>query len=313
MEIIVVLSAASAVLAVLTSFFRIRRVKKQIAEMADALSDVKNGNGNRRILSAANELTAPIAYEINEIVVSYENRLSVVRQAEETNRQLMTSLSHDVRTPLTTLLGYLDAAHKGIVAGKEREDYIETARRKAHELKEYIDVLFDWFKLNSNEFALDPESVEAAELTRNILIDWIPVFEDRQLGYSIDIPEQPVRVRLDTDGYMRILNNIIQNVIAHSHADRIEISLSKQGETMKLLLADNGIGIEKEDLKHIFERLYKCDKGRSEKGSGLGLSIVHQLAEKMGGSITAESQPGKGTAFTLIFPLDDRKVNARMR
>lgn len=313
MEIIVVLSVASAVLAVLTSFFRIRRVKKQIAEMADALSDVKNGNGNRRILSAANELTAPIAYEINEIVVSYENRLSVVRQAEETNRQLMTSLSHDVRTPLTTLLGYLDAAHKGIVAGKEREDYIETARRKAHELKAYIDVLFDWFKLNSNEFALEPESVEAAELTRNILIDWIPVFEDRQLDYSIDIPEQPVRVRLDTDGYMRILNNIIQNVIAHSHADRIEISLSKQGGNMKLLLADNGVGIEKEDLKHIFERLYKCDKGRSEKGSGLGLSIVHQLAEKMGGSITAESQPGKGTAFTLIFPLDDRKVNARMR
>ena len=313
MEIIVVLSAASAVLAVLTSFFRIRRVKKQIAEMADALNDVKNGNGNRRILSAANELTAPIAYEINEIVVSYENRLSVVRQAEETNRQLMTSLSHDVRTPLTTLLGYLDAAHKGIVAGKEREDYIETARRKAHELKEYIDVLFDWFKLNSNEFALEPESVEAAELTRNILIDWIPVFEDRQLDYSIDISEQPVRVRLDTDGYMRILNNIIQNVIAHSHADRIEISLSKQGGNMKLLLADNGVGIEKEDLKHIFERLYKCDKGRSEKGSGLGLSIVHQLVEKMGGSITAESQPGKGTAFTLIFPLDDRKVNARMR
>lgn len=313
MEIMVVLSAASAVLAVLTSFFRIRRVKKQIAEMADALNDVKNGNGNRRILSAANELTASIAYEINEIVVSYENRLSVVRQAEETNRQLMTSLSHDVRTPLTTLLGYLDAAHKGIVAGKEREDYIETARRKAHELKEYIDVLFDWFKLNSNEFALEPESVEAAELTRNILIDWIPVFEDRQLDYSIDIPEQPVRVRLDTDGYMRILNNIIQNVIAHSHADRIEISLSKQGGNMKLLLADNGVGIEKEDLKHIFERLYKCDKGRSEKGSGLGLSIVHQLAEKMGGSITAESQPGKGTAFTLIFPLDDRKVNARMR
>ena len=313
MEIMVVLSAASAVLAVLTSFFRIRRVKKQIAEMADALNDVKNGNGNRRILSAANELTAPIAYEINEIVVSYENRLSVVRQAEEANRQLMTSLSHDVRTPLTTLLGYLDAAHKGIVAGKEREDYIETARRKAHELKEYIDVLFDWFKLNSNEFALEPESVEAAELTRNILIDWIPVFEDRQLDYSIDIPEQPVRVRLDTDGYMRILNNIIQNVIAHSHADRIEISLSKQGGNMKLLLADNGVGIEKEDLKHIFERLYKCDKGRSEKGSGLGLSIVHQLAEKMGGSITAESQPGKGTAFTLIFPLDDRKVNARMR
>lgn len=305
MEIIVLFSIVIAVLAVLISIFLIRRVKKQIAEMTDALIDVKNGNGNRRILSATNELVAPIAYEINEIVVSYENRLSIVRQTEETNRQLMTSLSHDVRTPLTTLIGYLDAAHKGLVTGKDRDDYIETARRKAHDLKEYIDVLFDWFKLNSDEFALEIQPVEAVELTRNILIDWIPIFEDKEVDYNIDIPEQPFRVRIDPDGYMRILNNLIQNVIAHSHADKIEIVLLKHEKGMKLLLADNGVGIEKEDLKHIFERLYKCDKGRSEKGSGLGLSIVHQLVEKMGGSITVESLPGKGTEFALIFPLDD--------
>ena len=304
MEIIVFLSIVIAVVAVLTSIVLVRRVKKQIAEMTDVLADVKNGNGNRRILSAANELTAPLAYEINEIVVSYESRLSIVRQTEETNRQLMTSLSHDVRTPLTTLIGYLDAAHKELVTGKDRDDYIETARRKAHDLKEYIDVLFDWFKLNSDEFALEIQSVEAAELTRNILIDWIPIFENKQVDYEIDIPEQPVRVRLDMDSYMRIINNLIQNVIAHSHADKIKIVLSKQGNHMDLLLADNGVGIEKEDLKHIFERLYKCDKGRSEKGSGLGLSIVHQLVEKMDGSITVESAPGKGTEFMLLFPLE---------
>ena len=303
MKIIVFLSVVIAIVAVLTSILLIRRVKKQIAEMTDALVDVKNGNGNRRILSATNELIAPLAYEINEIVVSYESRLSTVRQTEETNRQLMTSLSHDVRTPLTTLIGYLDAAHKGIVTGKDRDDYIETARRKAHDLKEYIDVLFDWFKLNSNEFAMDINIVEAAELTRNILIDWIPIFEDKQIDYNIDIPEQPFRVKLDTDGYMRILNNLIQNVISHSHADKIEIILSKQEKNMQIRLADNGIGIEKEDLKHIFERLYKCDKGRSEKGSGLGLSIAHQLVEKMNGTITANSIQGKGTEFTLLFPL----------
>lgn len=304
MEMIVFLSIVIAVLAILTSVVLIRRVKKQIAEMTDALIDVKNGNGNRRILSAANELAAPLAYEINEIVVSYESRLSIVRQTEETNRQLMTSLSHDVRTPLTTLIGYLDAAHKGLVTGKDQDDYIETARRKAYDLKEYIDVLFDWFKLNSNEFALEIQSVEATELTRNILIDWIPIFEDKQVDYDIDIPEQPVRARLDTDSYMRIINNLIQNVIAHSHGDKIKITLSKKENNMELLLADNGVGIEKEDLKHIFERLYKCDKGLSEKGSGLGLSIVHQLVEKMGGSITVESVPGKGAEFALFFLLD---------
>ena len=304
-ETMIVFGIAIVLFSVCSSMLTVRRVKKQILEMADALEDVKNGNGNRRILSEIHELTAPLAYEINDIILSYENRLSAYHQTEETNRQLMTSLSHDVRTPLTTLIGYLDAAHKGIVDGKERDDYIETARRKAHDLKEYIDVLFDWFKLGSNEFAMNIKVVDLTELTRNILIDWVPIFEDTKVDYTVDIPEQPFRVQIDPDGYMRILNNLIQNVISHSHADKIEIALSGQGGNVKILLSDNGVGIDKEDLKHIFERLYKCDKGRSEKGSGLGLSIVHQLVEKLNGTISADSVPGKGTVFTLLFPLTD--------
>ena len=305
MELLVFVSVAIAIISVFICGFVIRRVKAQINGMLDALEDIKAGNGNRRILSATDEFTASIAYEVNDIVSSYEKELSSFRQAEEVNKQLMTSLSHDVRTPLTTLIGYLDAAHKGIVTGKDKDEYVEIARRKAHDLKEYIDVLFDWFKLNSDEFVLLIDPVEAVELTRNILIDWIPIFEDKQIDYSIDIPGQPFRVRLDPDAYMRVLNNLIQNVIVHSHADKINISLSNQDGNMKIVVADNGVGIEKDDLKHIFERLYKCDKGRSEKGSGLGLSIVHQLVEKMNGTITAESTPGNGTMFALYFPLVD--------
>ena len=79
--------------------------------------------------------------------------------------------------------------------------------------------------------------------------------------------------------------------------------MSGEGGNINILLADHGVGISKEDLKHIFERLYKCDKGRSEKGSGLGLSIARQLAEKMNGTITADSEPGNGTVFSLTFPL----------
>lgn len=305
MELLVFVSVAIAIISVFICGFVIRRVKAQINGMLDALEDIKAGNSNRRILSATDEFTASIAYEVNDIVSSYEKELSSFRQAEEVNKQLMTSLSHDVRTPLTTLIGYLDAAHKGIVTGKDKDEYVEIARRKAHDLKEYIDVLFDWFKLNSDEFVLLIDPVEAVELTRNILIDWIPIFEDKQIDYSIDIPEQPFRVQLDPDAYMRVLNNLIQNVIVHSHADKINISLSNQDGNMKIVVADNGVGIEKDDLKHIFERLYKCDKGRSEKGSGLGLSIVHQLVEKMNGTITAESTPGNGTMFALYFPLVD--------
>ena len=302
-EAIIVIEIMIVLLSVCSSALTVRRVKKQISEISDALEDIKNGNGNRRILAETHELIAPLAYAINDIILSYEKRLSAYQQTDETNRQLMTSLSHDVRTPLTTLIGYLDAAHKGIVDGKERDDYIETARRKAHDLKEYIDVLFDWFRLGSNEFSMNIAEMDLTELTRNILIDWIPIFEDTQVDFTIDIPEQPFRVQIDPDGYMRILNNLIQNVISHSHADKIEVALSEQNRNIKILLSDNGIGIGKEDLKHIFDRLYKCDKGRSEKGSGLGLSIVHELVDKLNGTITADSTPGKGTIFTLFFPL----------
>lgn len=304
-EAIIVIGIVIVLFSVCGSTLTVWRVKKQISEISDALEDIKNGNGNRRILAETHELVAPLAYAINDIILSYEKRLSDYHQTDETNRQLMTSLSHDVRTPLTTLIGYLDAAHKGIVDGKERDDYVETARRKAHDLKEYIDVLFDWFKLGSNEFSMNIVEIDLTELTRNILIDWIPIFEDTQVDFTIDIPEQPFRVQIDPDGYMRILNNLIQNVISHSHADKIEIALMEQNRNIKIVLSDNGIGIDKEDLKHIFDRLYKCDKGRSEKGSGLGLSIVHELVVKLNGTIVADSTLGKGTIFTLFFPLID--------
>ncbi len=303
MEVLTIILLAVTVVVIGSAALILHRERRQIKEVAEALSDVRNGNGNRRVLAGPGQLLAPLVYEVNDIVRSYEDRIAAFQQTEETNKQLMTSLSHDVRTPLTTLIGYLDAVHKEVVTGTEREEYIETARRKAYDLKSYIDVLFDWFKLNSDEFTMTIQRTEAAELTRNILIDWIPLWEDQGIAYSIEIPEQAVIVDLDPDSYMRIINNLLQNVIAHSQADTVTVLLEEQEGTMQLSVADNGIGIGKEDLKKIFSRLFKCDRGRSEKGSGLGLSIAYQLAEKMGGQLSAESSPGEGTAFILTLPL----------
>lgn len=283
---------------------KLMRVKRQLSNMTEALSDIQAGNGNRKILAADNELTAELSFKMNEIVYAYEEQLSQLRSADETNRQLMTSLSHDVRTPLTTLLGYLDAVHRGGVSGKVREDYLEISRRKAHDLKEYIDVLFDWFKLNSSEFSLSIEQTELAELTRNILKDWIPIFEEKNLIYEIELPEKPLLTRVDLDGYARIINNLVQNVINHSQASQIKIEMVKQENDIEICVMDNGIGIDKADLQHIFQRLYKCDKGRSNKGSGLGLAIVRQMVEKMDGRITVQSEPNQYTNFTVYFPLD---------
>ena len=128
MNLIAVLSIAAAVIAISISCFVIWKTQKQIALISEALADIKAGNGNRRILAGEHELTASLAFEINEVVISYENKLALLRRADEANKQLMTSLSHDVRTPLTTLIGYLDAVHKGIVTGADRNSYYSRIR-----------------------------------------------------------------------------------------------------------------------------------------------------------------------------------------
>lgn len=303
MEVLIIVLPIVTVLAIISAVLILHRERRKIKEIAEALADVKNGNGNRRVLANPDQLLSPLIYEINDIILAYEEQIAVFHQTDETNKQLMTSLSHDVRTPLTTLIGYLDAVHKCVVTGTEREEYIEISRRKAYDLKGYIDVLFDWFKLNSDEFAMTIQRTEAAELTRNILIDWIPLLEDQSIEYSIEIPNQAVIANLDPDSYLRIINNLLQNVITHSQADSVDILLTKREDIMQLSISDNGVGIGKEDLKQIFSRLYKCDKSRSDKGSGLGLSIAYQLTEKMSGQLSVESSFGQGATFILTLPL----------
>lgn len=302
MVIIMFVLGIAAVCVIFALLIRLLNTKAQLREMENILLEIGEGNGNRKLLAKPDDLTASIAYQVNQIVSGYEEQLAVMRRNDETNRQLMTSLSHDVRTPLTTLIGYLDAACRGIVSGEERDGYIRTAGKKAHDLKAYIDVLFDWFKLNSDEFPFVMEPVEITELTRETLKDWVPVLEENSLAFDISIPEAPCLAQLDTDAYRRVVNNLIQNVIAHSRASHIDILLETNNRQISVSVSDNGVGISKSDLAHIFDRLYKCDMGRSEKGSGLGLSIAKQIVEKMGGSISAESVPDTGTRFTVQFP-----------
>lgn len=297
-----------AVISILLLYKKMHNIKLKLKDISETLDDIAGGNSNRKILAKPGDMTSVICYKMNDIVHELREQVIVLKKAEKTNSQLMTSLSHDVRTPLTTLIGYLDAAQKGIVVGTEREEYIETARLRAHDMKDYVDVLFEWFKLNSNEETFVIRRIELGELTRNLLKDWIPIFEDKCLDFDIDIPEKCIKVNLDTDAYARIINNLIQNVISHSQATQVKIKISLLTAYVMIAVVDDGKGISKQDLPHVFERLYKCDTARSKKGSGLGLSIVQQLVEKMDGLISVQSEPYQRTEFIVRFPLADEKT-----
>lgn len=278
-----------------------KKVKRQIKNMDSILKDMLSGEVGHKILASNDEITSDIAYKINAIVYQLEKEISDLKIDSEANKELMTSLSHDLRTPLTTLIGYLDAIDKGVVNGIEREEYFQIARSKAYDLKEYIDILFEWFKLQSSEIDLLIEKIEINELTRRILRDWIPILEENDIDFEIDMPERPIFIKIDRDKYERIINNLLQNVISHSKSSKLYISISNNDRRVFISIKDNGIGISDTNLPYIFDRLYKCDAGRSRKGSGLGLAIVKQMIEVMQGEITVESKEGEFTNFIIQF------------
>ena len=299
-------------------------INKKISQSNEVLDDIKKGNGNRKILSKDEDNFSEIIYKINEIVYLYEEKLTEFRKKENANNQLLTSLSHDIRTPLTSIIGYTDAIKKELLKDELNdkydlqnviennntlennnviENYIDIVREKSYYLKEYLDNVFDWFKLNSNEFYLDLNDMEITELSRNIIKSWIVIFEEKDIDFDIEIEEKEIICNLDQNAYARVINNIIQNAVEHSKTKKIQISIKEKSNKISIIIKDFGVGIEPDDLEHIFDRLYKCDKARNKVGSGLGLYITKELVEKMNGCIDVKSEVGEGTEFEIIFKI----------
>lgn len=164
------------ILALWYTVARLLRVREQLLQIQDALTDIKNGNLNRRVLARKSDMTRKICYDINRIAVNDQAKLVAQRQSEQAYKRLMTSLSHDVKTPLTSLMGYLEAIQTGVVLGKERDDYLRIAYEKARHLSDFVQSLFEWVKLDSGEQIFHFEEQDICELTRDILADWIGLF-----------------------------------------------------------------------------------------------------------------------------------------
>ncbi len=288
------------VIVVLTA--RLLRVRTQLSFIKDATDDIKGGNLNRRVLARESDLTKQICYDINEIAMNGQLQLIQQRQSEQAYKRLMTSLSHDVKTPLASLSGYLEAVETGMVSGDEKEEYIHVAYDKARHLKHFVEALFEWVKLDAKEQVFHFEQCDINELTRSIIADWVPVLESSHFEYEIDIPEAEYTMHIDPNAYTRILNNLLQNTITHSGGSKVNFRITEEEVQVRITISDNGKGILPADLPHVFERMYQADQSRSAKGNGLGLSITKELVTAHRGTIFSDSVPGSGAIFTIILP-----------
>lgn len=279
--------------------------RKQLRQILDALAAAKRGD-NKKVFMKGNGAVSKLGYEVNALIYSHNKELSRLKKLEKANKELLTSFSHDVRTPLTSLLGYLDALESGIVQGDEREEYTKIARKKAYDLKGLVDTLFDWFKIDSKEMQLSMQNTDICERTKEIVIDWLPTLEQKEITPKIEIPDEEWIVALDVVAYERMVSNLIQNAVEHSGCSCLEVAINQYSDTISITVKDNGIGIAKNKQPHIFERLYKVDKARSKCSSGLGLYIVKELAQMQGGQVLVQSQVDEYTQFTIELPLVKR-------
>lgn len=290
-----------AVILIIWLLYREYITKKQMQETLHIMDDIQKGNLDRRIAIKQDSQLAEILFRINEIVLQQKKEKRQLVQNEKRYRELTTSLSHDIRTPVASLIGYLNAIDDGIADEEEQSIYFKKAIEKSNLVRESIDDLFDWLKIESGEWVYNFEKLDFAELLRENLADWVPRFEARQLAYTIRIPSDAVHAVLDKKAVGRVLDNLFSNTLIHSSASHIFISLTARENKLHLDISDNGIGIPAKDLPFIFQRQYKADTSRSTRGTGLGLSIVSELVKAMKGTISVASPEAKGTTFQIFF------------
>ncbi|WP_192451744.1 sensor histidine kinase [Candidatus Galacturonibacter soehngenii] len=298
MKLIIIVVLSVILVALLLYIIVLHTQIRQILEAVKKLND-KNYH---KLFVKGNSSLSKVALQINEIEQRHQEELRRINKIEQANKELLTSLSHDVRTPLTSLMGYLEALEEGVFSKEEERKYINIARRKSYDLKKLVDTLFDWFKINSNEMQLKYEKLDICEQMRQIIIAWLPIFDKNKILCNVQVPEEEYFLIIDQSAFNRVINNVLQNCVDHSKAKQIDIRVERRNSNIKIEIKDNGIGMARKQLEHVFERLYKGDYARSKTNSGLGLCIAKQLTKMMGADINVESELGKGTVFYVVLP-----------
>lgn len=275
--------------------------RDRLKQMVLELKRVSNGNLHTRLLANDDHLVNEVIFSINEMIEQLE-KVQVERLKSETARKsLLSSISHDIRTPLTSIIGYIDALKDDIATSEEeKRHYLHIISKKSRGLKNLIDELFHLAKLDADDITMKSESLDLAEITRETVIEFLPELKKAEIELNVRIPDQQCLILADRLSMVRVISNLLKNAIQHGKAGKlIGIELTETERNYQILIWDKGPGISDADLENVFERMYRGDQSRnlSNGGSGLGLAIVKSLVEKNNGEIWVESIPWEKTMF----------------
>lgn len=290
------------------TYFTSRSVIRPLNELKAAADRIRQGRLDFRIRPASKDEVGMLAAAFEEMRSRLKESIEQSLQYEENRKELITHISHDLRTPIASIKGYVEGLMDGVANTPEKhEKYIRTIYAKARDLDRMIDELFLLSKLDLGRQPYHMETVDLAAFLNDCMEEMRFDLDKRGIGLRWSRPETPLYVNADREKLKRVVANIVENSAKHlsGTADgRIECGISDGGEEAVVFIRDNGPGIREEDLPLIFDRFYRGGRLREADagGSGLGLAIVKKIVEGHGGKAWAESIRGEGAALLFSLP-----------
>lgn len=240
---------------------------------------------------------------LGELINSVNRMAAELNKLELMRQEFISNVSHEIQTPLTSIRGFAQALQNETLSPEDHQHYLTIIETESTRLSRLSDNLLKLASLEADQVKFEPKPYRLDRQLRDLILICEPQWTSKALDLDISLEE--VTVTADKDMLSQVWLNLLHNSIKFTPSGgRICISLQSYGDKIACKVADTGVGISEEDQAHIFERFYKADKSRTGlySGSGLGLSIVQKIVELHKGSITLESQPARGSAFTIYLP-----------
>lgn len=305
-------AGAAIILAIVWFFFLSRNMIRYLEEISSGLQDISLGNSDVEIPIKSEDELGDLAANINNMSLRLHAAIKEERNAEKSKNELITSVSHDLRTPLTSVLGYLEL----IVNDRYRDEvelryYVDIAHEKALRLQNLINDLFEYTKISYGGFTLKTSLIDLRELLEQLVEEFVPALQAAGMQSRLYIPGRHYMVSADGDLLVRVFENLMTNALRYGQSGKyVDIEISRADPHIAVQVANYGEPISEKDLPHLFDRFYRVEQSRSAKtgGSGLGLAIAKSIVELHGGTISVQAGQQR-TVFEVTLPIQAERFD----